>query len=73
MTYVARKWDDNDLIPHMVEKWGVFDTVTGECIFGDNMPRDAQEAQQCARAANLAQSIVVQDLRKKMRKLLESV
>ena len=46
-------------------RWCVCDLFDGgEPLFGDHMPRDREEAEQCARAARLAVGIVTQELRR---------
>lgn len=45
----------------------VVDTKDGDdLIFGDNQPRDEREAKQCARAANAAVGIVLEEIRRKL-------
>ncbi len=42
-------------------EWLVLDSQTQDSIFGDAFPRDEQEAEQCARAANIAYDAAVQE------------
>lgn len=37
-----------------------------DSIFGDRLPKDEYEAQQCARAANIGYSMAVNELKKKI-------
>lgn len=52
--YEARQWTEADGIRWLVGTWGVFDRQSNDSIFGDNLPKDQHEAEQCARAANIA-------------------
>jgi len=57
--FVAKEWHPGC--------WCACDTQNDDDpLFGDNMPRDKKEAEQCARAANLAVSIVTNDLRREL-------
>ncbi len=40
-------------------RWLVIDSQTQDSIFGDRYPRDEREAEQCARAANIAHEAAV--------------
>lgn len=66
--FEARQWAAKDEVPHMEGTWCVFDTEDNdEPLFGDAMPRDQKEAEQCARAANLAAEIVHDEVVAKVR------
>jgi len=52
--YVARLWTEADGVRWLIGTWGVFNTETNDSLFGDNLPKDQREAEQCARAANIA-------------------